>query len=128
MVENLKSESTNPLGTHFGILMPLTKRAPWPKKSKVLSDIILMHLNVLPAAAADVLEAVLAFLAGGVATVSGSSSSLTTITSSDSARDGGRPRPMVELSHLSDYFLISQNGPLPLPVLEDLKGRPRFFG
>ena len=65
---------------------------------KGLADIIFLHLNVLPAAAADVLEAVLAFLAGGVATVSGSSSSLTTITSSDSARDGGRPRP-TELSH-----------------------------
>jgi len=40
-------------------------------------------------------EAVLDFLAGGVATVSGSSSSssLTTITSSDAARDGGRPSP-----------------------------------
>ena len=48
---------------------------------------------------------VLAFLAGGVATVSGSSSlSLTTITSSDAARDGGRPRP---------------------PLLND--GRPRFL-
>ena len=62
-----------------------------------------MLLNCPPAVVP--FDDVLAFLAGGVATVSGSSSlSLTTITSSDAARDGGRPRP---------------------PLLND--GRPRFL-